>query len=153
MPRVSSFELPISASHIHLLQVLPLVGCRSKTPTCPSFYRPRREQFTGVLHCSPTCEGMVSSATELTTVLANLATVGASWRVLCPYRSGFEDGGVEVGCPAAVRGPARGCRQRGAVRDTTAGVAMSCPRAPQQRWGCRRSTRCGAAVVGMAAQG
>jgi hypothetical protein len=33
VPRVSSFELPISASHIHLLRVLPLVGCRSKTPT------------------------------------------------------------------------------------------------------------------------
>jgi hypothetical protein len=32
VPRVSSFELPISASHIHLLRVLPLVGCRSKTP-------------------------------------------------------------------------------------------------------------------------
>jgi hypothetical protein len=31
--RVSSFELPISASHIHLLRVLPVVGCRSKTPT------------------------------------------------------------------------------------------------------------------------
>jgi hypothetical protein len=33
VPRVSSFELPISASHIHLLRELPLVGCRSKTPT------------------------------------------------------------------------------------------------------------------------
>jgi hypothetical protein len=51
---------------------------------CPSFYRQRREQFTGVPHCSPTCEGIVSSATELATVLANLAPVGASWRVLCP---------------------------------------------------------------------
>jgi hypothetical protein len=50
---------------------------------------------------------------ELTTVLANLAPVGASWRVLCPYRSGFEGGGAEVGCPAAIRGPARGRRRRG----------------------------------------
>jgi hypothetical protein len=33
VPRVSSFELPISASHNHLLRVLPVVGCRSKTPT------------------------------------------------------------------------------------------------------------------------
>jgi hypothetical protein len=33
VPRVSSFELPISASHDHLLRVLPVVGCRSKTPT------------------------------------------------------------------------------------------------------------------------
>jgi hypothetical protein len=120
---------------------------------CPSFYRLRREPFTGVPHCSPTCEGMASSATELTTVLANLAPVGASWRVLCPYRGGFEGGGVEVGCPAAAHGPARGCRQRGSVRGTVAGVATSCPRALQQRWGCRRSTRRGAAMAGMAAQG
>jgi hypothetical protein len=47
----------------------------------------------------------VSSAIELTTVLANLALVGASWRVLCPYRSDFEGSGVEIGCPAATRGP------------------------------------------------
>jgi hypothetical protein len=87
------------------------------------------------------------------TVLANLAPIGASWRVLCPYRSDFEGSGVEVGCPAAARGPARGCRQRGFVRGTAAGVATSCPRALQQRRGCRRSTRRGAAVAGMAAQG
>jgi hypothetical protein len=88
----------------------------------PSFYRSRREQFTGVPHCSPKCEGMASSATELTTVLANLAPIGASWRVMCPYRSGFEGDGVEVGCPAAARGPARGCRQRGSIRGTVVGV-------------------------------
>jgi hypothetical protein len=41
----------------------------------PSFYRPRREQFTGVPHYSPTCGGMANSATELTTVLANLGVV------------------------------------------------------------------------------
>jgi hypothetical protein len=40
---------------------------------------------------------MASSATELTTVLANLAPVEASWRVLCPYRSDFEGSSVEVG--------------------------------------------------------
>jgi hypothetical protein len=79
---------------------------------CPSFYRPRRMQFTSVPHYSPTCEGMASSAAELTTVLANLAPVGVLWRVLCPYRSGFEGGGVEVGYLAAARGPARGCHQR-----------------------------------------
>jgi hypothetical protein len=39
--------------------------------------------------------------------------VVALWRVLCPNRSGFEGSGVEVGCPAAVRGPIRGCRQQG----------------------------------------
>jgi hypothetical protein len=86
-------------------------------------------------------------------VLANPTSDQAAWRVLCPYRGGFEGGGIEVGCPTAARGPARGRRQRGSVRGTVAGVAMSCPRALQQRWECRRSTRRGAAVVGMAAQG
>jgi hypothetical protein len=119
----------------------------------PSSYRPRRMQFTSVPHYSPTCEGMATSATELTTVLANLAPVGALWRVLCPYRSGFEGGGVEVGYPAAARGPARGCHQREAVRGTVEGVATSRPRALQQRRGCRHSARCGVAVAGMAAKG
>jgi hypothetical protein len=72
---------------------------------CPSFYRPRREQFTCVPHYFPTCGGMASSATELTAVLANPPPAGASWCVLCPYRGGFEGGGVVVGRPAAVRGP------------------------------------------------
>jgi hypothetical protein len=62
-------------------------------------YRLRREQFTCVPHYSPTCGGMASSAAELMSVLANLALVGASWRVLCPYRSDFEGSGVEVGRP------------------------------------------------------
>jgi hypothetical protein len=81
---------------------------------CPSFYWPRREQFTCVPHYFPTRGDMASSATELTSVLANPAPVGVSWRVLCSYRSGFEGGSVVVGRPAAVRGPIRGCRQRGA---------------------------------------
>jgi hypothetical protein len=51
----------------------------------PSFYGPRREQFTGVPHYSPTCGGVASSATELTTVLVNLAPVGTSWRVMSPW--------------------------------------------------------------------
>jgi hypothetical protein len=89
---------------------------------------------------------------ELTTVLANLVPVGVSWHVLCSYRSGFEGSGVEVGCPAIVHGPARGGRPRGPVRGTVAGMATSCPRAPQQHRGCRRSTRRDAAVTGMAAQ-
>jgi hypothetical protein len=37
---------------------------------CPSFYKPRREQFTSVPHYSPTCRGVASSATKLTIVLA-----------------------------------------------------------------------------------
>jgi hypothetical protein len=55
-----------------------------------------------VPHYFPTCGGVASSATELTAVLANLVPVGASWRVLCSYRSSFEGGGIVVGCPAAV---------------------------------------------------
>jgi hypothetical protein len=64
---------------------------------CPSFYRPRRKQFTCVTHYFPTCGGMASSAVELTAVLANPAPVEASWCVLCLYRSGFEGDGVVVG--------------------------------------------------------
>jgi hypothetical protein len=82
--------------------------CRPVSPTagdCPSFYRLRREQFTCVLHYFPTCGGVASSAMELTTVLANPAPAEASWRVLCSYMSGFEGGGVVVGCPAAACGP------------------------------------------------
>jgi hypothetical protein len=89
---------------------------------------------------------------KLTTVLANPAPVGASWHVLCPYMVDFEGSGVEVGCSAAVRGPVQGCRQRGSIRGTVAGMVMSRPRALQQRHGCRRSTQRGAAVAGMAAQ-
>jgi hypothetical protein len=55
----------------------------------------------------------VSSATELTAVLANPGPVEASWHVLCSYKSGFEGGGIVVGRPAAARGLIRGCRQRG----------------------------------------
>jgi hypothetical protein len=43
-----------------------------------------------------TCDGMADSATEWTAVLANLASDGASWHALCPSRSGFEGGGVEI---------------------------------------------------------
>jgi hypothetical protein len=118
----------------------------------PSFHRPRRGRFTGVPHYSPTCVGMASSATELTTVLANLIPVTASWRALCPNRSGFEGGGVAVGCLAVVHGQARGGRPRRPVRGIAAGMATSCPRASQQCRGCRCSTRRGAAVMGMAAQ-
>jgi hypothetical protein len=133
-----------------------VIAVRRRVPPrlgdCLSFYRPRREQFTCVPHYSPTCGGVASSATELTTVLANPAPVGASWRVLCPYKDDFEGSGVEVGCPAAAHGPVRGRRQRGSVRGTAAGMAMSRPRVLQQRRGCRRSNRRGAAVAGMAAQ-
>jgi hypothetical protein len=50
-------------------------------------------------------------------------------------------------------GPIRGCRQRGSVSGTVAGVATSRPRALQQRRVCRCSARRGTAVAGIAAQG
>jgi hypothetical protein len=42
------------------------------------------------------CSGMANSAAELTAVLANLAPVMTSWRVLYLNRGDFEDGGVVV---------------------------------------------------------
>jgi hypothetical protein len=104
-----------------------------------------------VPHYSPTCGGMASSAVELTTVLANLVPGVASWRILCPNRSGFEGGGVVVGCPAVVLGPARGGCPRGPVRGIVTVMAMSYPRALQQRRGCHCSTRCGSTATGKAA--
>jgi hypothetical protein len=95
----------------------------------------------------------VNSATELTAVLANPTPVGASWCVLCSYRSSFEGGGVVVGCPAAAAGRFEGADNGGSVRGTVVGMATSRPRALQQRRVCRRSARRGAAVAGMAAQG
>jgi hypothetical protein len=64
----------------------------------------------------------------------NPAVAEALWCVLCSYRSGFEGGGVAVGRPAAVVGRFEGVVDGagGAVRDTVAVVATSCPRAPQQ---------------------
>jgi hypothetical protein len=96
---------------------------------------------------------MASSATELTAVLANPAPFEASWRVLCSYRSGFEGGGVVIGCPAATAGQFVGAVNGGFVRGTVVVMAASHPRALQQRRGCRHSARRGAAVAGMAAQG
>jgi hypothetical protein len=42
------------------------------------------------------CSGMANSVVELTGVLANLAPVMASWRVLCLNRGDFEGGDVVV---------------------------------------------------------
>jgi hypothetical protein len=160
--RRSSLQVPevlieASANIVVKAERVCVIATRRPVPygwgTASLFIGQGGSQFTCVLHYSPTCGGVASSATELTTVLANLAPVGASWRVLCLYRNNFEGGGVEVGCPVAARGPARGCRQRGSVRGTGAGVVTSRPRALQQRRGCRRSTRRGAAVAGMAARG
>jgi hypothetical protein len=94
----------------------------SRLGDCPSFYRPRREQFTCVPHYFPSCGGMASSATELTAVLANPAPVEAAWRVLCSYRSGFEGGGIVVGRPAAAVARFEGAVYGGSVRGTVAVV-------------------------------
>jgi hypothetical protein len=99
---------------------------------CPSFYRPRREQFTCVPHYSLACGSMARSATELTVVLANHLPAGASWCILCSYRSGFKGGSIVVGCLSAVVGRFKGAIDRGPVRGTVAVMATSCPRAPQQ---------------------
>jgi hypothetical protein len=101
---------------------------------CPSFYRPRREQFTCVPHYSLACGSMARSATELTVILANHLPAGASWCVLCSYRSGFKGGGI-------------GARTR---HSGSHGDVLS-PRTPTAS-GCRHSSRRGAAVAGMAAQ-
>jgi hypothetical protein len=53
----------------------------------------------------------------------------------------------QLSCPAAARGPVRGCHQRGSVRGTSVVVATSCPRALQQHRGCRHSARRGVAVA------
>jgi hypothetical protein len=47
-------------------------------------------------HCLATCGGMAYSAGELTVVLANLASVLASWRALYLNRGGLKGGRVVV---------------------------------------------------------
>jgi hypothetical protein len=90
-----------------------------------------------------TCDGMADSATEWTAVLANLASGGASWHALCPSRSGFESGGVEISRWVVVRTLTRGCSWREAVGHTAASVEASCRSITPQR-------RDGAAAPGMA---
>jgi hypothetical protein len=47
-------------------------------------------------HYFATCGDMAYNAVELPAVLANVALVTASWRVLCLNRGDFEGGGVVV---------------------------------------------------------
>jgi hypothetical protein len=56
-----------------------------------------------VSHYSTTCGGLVYSAMEWVAVLAKLASSGASRRVLCLSRSGFEGSGVGASCLVVVR--------------------------------------------------
>jgi hypothetical protein len=59
-------------------------------------------------HCLATCGSMAYSAGELAVVLANLALVMASWRVLYLNRGGFDGEGAMVDRGVSTR--ARGSR-------------------------------------------
>jgi hypothetical protein len=48
-------------------------------------------------HCLATCGGMACSTVELAAILAVLAPVLSSWRVLYSNSGGFEGEGVVVG--------------------------------------------------------
>jgi hypothetical protein len=61
-------------------------------------------------HYLATCRGMVYSAEELTTVLANLAPITASRRALYLNRGGFGGEGVVVDWGVSMR--TRGSRRR-----------------------------------------
>jgi hypothetical protein len=106
----ASANIGVEAEGVRVCIVRLCVSVSRRLGDCPSFYRPRGEQFAGVPHYFPTCGGTACSATELMTIPMNLAPVGASWRVLCLYSSNFEGGGVEVPHPAAARVLTRGCR-------------------------------------------
>jgi hypothetical protein len=64
--------------------------------TAPPFIGQGRGSLQACRTVLATCDGVADSATEWTTVLANLASGGASWRALCPSRGGFEGGGVKI---------------------------------------------------------
>jgi hypothetical protein len=119
---------------------------------CPSFYRPRREQFTCMPHYFPTCGGMASSAMELTAVLANPAPIEASWCVMCSYRSGFGGSGVAVGWLVVVVGRFEGAVDGARMWHSGRCGGVLSPRVPTAS-GCRHSARRGAEVAGMVAQG
>jgi hypothetical protein len=66
--------------------------------------------------------------------------VGASWRVLCSNRSGFEGGGVVVGCPAAAAGRFEGAAN-GGVRMRHSGGRGGVP-SPCTPTASRMSSQC-----------
>jgi hypothetical protein len=89
---------------------------------------------------------------EWVAVLANLASGGASRRVLCPSRNGFEGSGVGASCSVVARASVRGpCWQR-AGGCTATGVATSRRPGLPQRRGWRCGARDGSTTAGMAAQ-
>jgi hypothetical protein len=134
-PKVPEVLIEASTNIVEKAESVWVIAVHRPVPRLgdsPSFYRPRREQFTCVPHYFPMCGGVASSATELMAVLANPAPLRASWRVLCSYRSGFEGGGVVVGRPAAAASRFEGAVNGAPVRGTVAVMATSCPRALQQ---------------------
>jgi hypothetical protein len=116
-----------------------------------SFYRPRGGSLQSCRTVLATYGGMVYSATELTVVLANLASGKASRRVLYPSRSGFEGSGMGASPLVVAQASARGSSWRRAGGRTVADMATSChPGLPQHRgWCC--SARGGGVAAGMAA--
>jgi hypothetical protein len=75
-------------------------GCSLSSPYGQGTAPPFIGQGGGSLQASctvlATCDDMADSATEWTVVLENLASGGASWHTMCPSRSSFEGGGVEI---------------------------------------------------------
>jgi hypothetical protein len=119
---------------------------------CPSFYRPRREQFTCVPHYSSYvwkhgeqchgADGRPGESSPSRGVVVRLVLVQARFRGW--QRSGWLSGRCS--------GPIRGCRRRG-VRTRHSGshgdvLSPRTPTASRRRHSARR----GAAVAGMAAQ-
>jgi hypothetical protein len=74
--------------------------------TDSSFYRPRGGSLQSCCTVLAMCGGMVYSATKWMAVLANLASGGASLRVLYLSRSGFEGSSMGVSPLITVRGSA-----------------------------------------------
>jgi hypothetical protein len=63
---------------------------------CPPFIGQGGGSLQACRTVLATCDGMADSATEWTSVLANLASGGASWHALCPSRSSFVGGDIEI---------------------------------------------------------
>jgi hypothetical protein len=108
---------------------------------CPSFYRSRRSQFTGVSYCfiyvwwcGVQCCGVDDRPGE-----------SCFWRdvMACPVSIQERLWGCGIGVFRSVvaRVLTRGCGRREAVRSTAAGVAVSCRPALPQRRGWRCSAR------------
>jgi hypothetical protein len=135
------------------VQVSVVRFCPPVAGDCPSFYRPRRKQFTSVPHCSNyvwrhgvQCHGVDGRPGE-----------SCFWQgvTVRPVRAHEQlRGWRRRGCPFEGR-PREDSRVplTWAVRGTVAGVAVSCHRTLPQHRGRGCSGRDGVAVAGMVAQG